>query len=143
MRSVTERRSEPVHSGLLVRLNGDDPGLSCGLRWRLRCRVSGPVEGGEVLGVGVGKGVQVLLGGGYLRMTHAVHHALQVRAAGEEPGRMCVAQVVDPYVEVDARGGDGGSPDPGAGRCCARGERGVPSRVANSRSPDLSPRSVM
>ena len=84
------------------------------LRWRSGGRVADAVEGGEVLGVGVGEGVEVLLGGGDLGMTHAVHHRLEVGAAGEQPGGVGVAQVVDADVEVDARGGDGGSPDPGA-----------------------------
>jgi hypothetical protein len=63
---------------------------------------AGPVEGVEVLGVGVGKGVQVFLGGGGLGMTHPVHHGLQVGAASEEPGGVGVAEVVDADVEVDA-----------------------------------------
>jgi hypothetical protein len=84
------------------------------LRWRSRARAADPVECGEVLGVGVGKGVQVLLGGGDLCVTHPVHHRLEVGPSGEQPGRMSVAQVVDAYVEVHPRGGDGGSPDPGA-----------------------------
>ena len=72
------------------------------------------VEGVEVLGVGVGEGVEVFLGGGDLRVAHPVHHGLEVGPAGEEPGGVGVAEVVDADVEVDAGGFDGGSPDAGA-----------------------------
>jgi hypothetical protein len=46
------------------------------------------IEGGEVLGVGVGKRTEVLLGGRDLSVTHAIHHGLDVGAAGEQPGRV-------------------------------------------------------
>jgi hypothetical protein len=72
------------------------------------------VEGGEVLVVGVGEGVEVFLGSADLSMTHAVHHRSEVGAAGEEPGGVGVAQVVDADVEVDPGCCDGGSPDAGA-----------------------------
>ena len=64
--------------------------------------------------VGVGEGVEVLLGGLDLGVAHAVHDGLEVGAAGEEPGGVGVAQVVDADVEVDAAGLDGGQPDAGA-----------------------------
>ena len=76
--------------------------------------VTGLVEGGEVLGVGVGEGVEVLLGGGDLGMAHPVHHGFEVGSAGEQPGRMGMAEVVNTDLEVHARGGHGGAPDPGA-----------------------------
>jgi len=75
---------------------------------------AGPVQGVEVLDVGIGEGVEVLLGGGDLSMTHPVHHRLEVRAACEQPGGVGVAQVVNSDVEVDSRRLDGGSPDAGA-----------------------------
>ena len=71
-------------------------------------------EGVEVALVGVGEGVEVLLGGLDLGVPHAFHHGLQVAAAGEEPGGVGVAEVVDPDSEVDAGGFDCGQPDPGA-----------------------------
>ena len=39
------------------------------------------VEGVEVLGVGVGEGMEVLLGGGDLGVAHPVHHGLEVGAS--------------------------------------------------------------
>jgi hypothetical protein len=59
------------------------------------------VEGVEVLGVGIGKGVEVLLSGGDLGVAHPVHHGLQVGPAGEPPGGVGVAEVVDPDLQVD------------------------------------------
>jgi hypothetical protein len=82
--------------------------------WRLGGWVAGPVEGREVLGVGVGEGVEVLLGGGDLGVAHAVHDGLEVGAAGEQPGGVGMAQVVNADVEVDSRRGDGRQPDAGA-----------------------------
>src|SRR4051794_657643 len=75
---------------------------------------AGPVEGGEVLSVGVGEGMEVFLGGGDLRVAHAVHHGLEVGSAGQEPGGVGMAEVVDPDAEPDSGGLDGGQPDPGA-----------------------------
>ena len=80
------------------------------------------------------------LGGGDLGMSLAVHDGLEVGAAGEEPGGVGVAEVVDSDVEVDAGGFDGGQPGPGA--------EGVPrdrvrSRVANSRSSGATRRVVI
>ena len=71
-------------------------------------------EGVEVALVGVGEGVEVFLGGLDLGVAHAVHDGLEVGAAGEEPGGVGVAEVVDADVEVDAGGLDGGLPDAGA-----------------------------
>ena len=46
--------------------------------------------------------MQVLLGGHDLGVTHAFHHGLEVGAAGEEPGGVGVAEVVDADVEVES-----------------------------------------
>ena len=72
------------------------------VRWRSG-EAADAVEGGEVLGVGVGEGVEVFLGGGDLGVAHPVHDGFEVGAAGEQPGGVGVAQVVDADVEVDAR----------------------------------------
>jgi len=64
-----------------------------GLLWivdAVGVRAADAVEGGEVLLVGVGKGVEVLLGRGDLG-THAVHDGLEVGASGEQPGGVGVA----------------------------------------------------
>ena len=74
----------------------------------------GTGEGVEVALVGVGEGVEVFLGGLDLGVAHAVHDRFEVGAAGEEPGGVGVAEVVDADVEADAGGGDGGLPDAGA-----------------------------
>ena len=66
--------------------------------------------------VGVGEGVEVFLGGGDSGVAHAVHDGFDVGAAGEEPGGVGVAEVVDADLEVDPRSGDGGSPHPSAER---------------------------
>lgn len=71
-------------------------------------------EGVEVALVGVGQGVEVLLGGLDLGVPHPFHHGLQVRTAGQQPGGVGVAQVVDPDRVVDAGGFDCGQPDAGA-----------------------------
>ena len=47
-------------------------------------------------------------------VAHPVHHGSQVRAAGQQPGGVGVAEVVDADVEGDAGGFDGGAPDAGA-----------------------------
>jgi hypothetical protein len=74
-------------------------------------------------------------------MTHPVHHRLQVRATGQQPGRVRVTQVVDPHVEVDTARRDGRQPDPGAeGVAADRGaDRGgeQPLVVANAVALDL------
>ena len=44
-------------------------------------------------------------------MAHPVHDAFEVGAAGEQPGGVGVAEVVDPDREVDTGGVDGGQPD--------------------------------
>ena len=49
------------------------------------------VEGGDGGVVGVGEGVEVLLGGGDAGMSHPFLHHLDVGAAGEEPGGVGVA----------------------------------------------------
>jgi len=56
-----------------------------------------------------GRWVEVLLGGGDLSVTHPVHDGFEVGAAGEQPGGVGVAQVVDAYVEVDPGCFDGRS----------------------------------
>jgi hypothetical protein len=71
-------------------------------------------DGGEGGVVGVGQGVQVLLGGGQLGVAEAVHDGFEVGSAGKQPGGVCVAQVVPAQVKVQAGGFDGGEPDPGA-----------------------------
>src|SRR5680860_334714 len=43
---------------------------------------SDPTKGVEVLGVGVGEGVEVFLGGGDLGVSHAVHHGFEVGTTG-------------------------------------------------------------
>ena len=96
---------------------------------------AGPVQGVEVLGVGVGEGVEVFLGGGDLGVAHPVHHGSEVGAAGEEPGGVGVAEVVDADVEVDAGGFDGGSPDRGCGRCSGRWGCRRGWRTADHRAP--------
>ena len=53
------------------------------------------VECGEVALVGFGECVEVLLRGLDLGVADPFHHALEVRAAGEEPGGVGVAEVVD------------------------------------------------
>ena len=60
--------------------------------------------------VGVREGVEVFLGGLDLGVAHAVHDGLEVRSSGQQPGGVCVAQVVDADAdgEVDAAGFDGG-----------------------------------
>ncbi len=64
--------------------------------------------------VGVTQGVEVLLGGLDLGVTHPLHDRGKVRAAGQKPGGVSVPQVVHPDREVDTRCLDGGEPDPGA-----------------------------
>ena len=79
-----------------------------------RAGAADPVEFVEVPLLGVGQSMKVLLGGGDLGMTHTVHHRLGVGPSGDQPGGVSVAQVVDPYVEVHPRRGDGASPNAGA-----------------------------
>jgi hypothetical protein len=85
----------------------------------------------------VGQGVQILRRGLDLCMAHPVHHPLEVGAAGEQPGRMGVAEVVDPGL-----GAAGPStPSPAHGQCAAAravGESPVthgPDRRPSRRSP--------
>jgi hypothetical protein len=82
---------------------------------------AGASEGVEVLLVGFGERVQELLGCLDLRVPHPFHDALEVgsfgqqpAASSQQPGGVGVAQVVHPDREVDAGGGDGGLPNPGA-----------------------------
>ena len=56
-------------------------------------------------------------------MSHAVHDRLQVGSAGEQPGGVGVAQIVDADTEVDAAGFDGGGP--GAGTEGVAGDGGA------------------
>ena len=92
---------------------------------------AGAGEGVEVFLVGFGECVQVFLGGLDLCVAHAFHDGLEVGAAGEEPGGVGVAEVVDADVEVDAGSSCGGRQT--RVRKVFR-EIGVPSRVANNRS---------
>src|SRR5680860_1289081 len=98
MNSNSVRRVYGCLSGLLRRLLGGSVH---------------PVEGIEVLLVGIGEGVKVFLGGGDLGVAHAVHDGFEVGASGEQPGCVSVAQVVDADGEVDPRRGNGRSPYPG------------------------------
>jgi hypothetical protein len=50
-----------------------------------------PGQGGEGGVVGVGQGVEVLLGGGQLGVAEAVHDGFEVGAASQEPGGVGVA----------------------------------------------------
>ncbi len=82
-------------------------------------------EGGERGVVGVGEGVQVLLGGGELGVAEAVHDGFEVGAAGEEPGGVGVSQVVPAQVEVQAGCLHGGQPDAGPEGGAGNGLPGV------------------
>jgi len=148
MRRCTGSSAKPVHSRLLLRLNKETgPGVVPRSGSISRPGPVGPggraadaVEGGEVLGVGVGEGMEVFLGGGDLSVTHAVHYRFEVGASGEQPGCVGVAQVVDPDLEVHARCRDGWSPDAGT--------EGVPregSALArrNNKLPAMRPRVVI
>lgn len=70
------------------------------------------VEGGEGGVVGVIEGVQVALGGGDRSMPEAFLDDLEVGAAGQEPGCVGVAEVVDADLEVQVGLLEGGLPDP-------------------------------
>ena len=74
----------------------------CGAVGVLGVSSADAVEGVEVLGVGVGEGVEIFLGGGDLGVAHAVHDGFEVGAACEEPGGVGVAEVVDADGEVDS-----------------------------------------
>ena len=124
----------PRHSGRngLPRVAAGGPtSRRCERAWVGRCRsahrcrrpvlAAGPVQGVEVLGVGVGEGVEVLLGGGDLGVAHPVHDGLEVGAAGEEPGGVGVAEVVDADVEVDSpRSASSPTPSDSAPGSCNR-----------------------
>jgi len=56
----------------------------------------------EVLLVGLGEGVKVLLRRLDLGMPHSLHDALQVRSTREQPGRMSMSEVVHAHSKVDA-----------------------------------------
>jgi len=62
--------------------------------------------------VGVGQRVQVLLCRLDLTVPQAVHHGLEVGSAREQPGRMGVAQIVDPHVEAKSARVEGWQPVP-------------------------------
>jgi len=101
------------------------------LRLRIRTRAArslrrlspNGLECGEGFVVGVGEGVQVFLGGHDLGVANAFHDGLEIGAAGEEPGGVGVAQVVDADVEVEAGALQGGQPDLGADLPSADGSR--------------------
>ena len=84
------------------------------------------VEGGVV---GVGEGVEVFLGGAQAAVAEAFFDGLDVGAAGEQPGGVGVAEVVEPDVGVELGGGGGGGPDvvaePAAGEVPVGVDRGV------------------
>ena len=61
------------------------------------------VKGVEILLISVGQRVQVLLRGLDLRMSHPIHHALEIRATSEKPRRVRVPKIMYPNAEVDAR----------------------------------------
>jgi len=67
-------------------------------------------EGVEVALFGVGECVEVFLGGLDEGVAHAVHDGAEVGAAGEQPGRMGVSEIVDADVEVDPGGLHSGRP---------------------------------
>ena len=106
--------------------------VASGLRWRRNCAVADQGERGQVLGVCVGGGVEVLLGGLDVGMSEAFHDGGEVGAAGEQPGGVGVAQVVDPNREVDPVRLNRRKPDPGKkgvardrGTCLSREEKVV------------------
>jgi hypothetical protein len=77
----------------------------------------------EVLLIRIGEGVEMLLCGLDLCVTHAIHDALQIRAASEQPGCVRVTEVVDAHGEVDTTGRDCRKPDVGAE--AVAGDRGA------------------
>lgn len=81
-------------------------------------------EGVEALPVGFGQCVQVLLCGLDLGVPHPFHDAPEVGSVGEQPGGVCVAEVVHADGEVDSAGFDGGLLDPGVRKVLR--EIGVP-----------------
>src|ERR1044072_1872913 len=70
------------------------------------------VEGGEGGVVGVVEGVQVALGGGDGSVAEAFFDDLEVCTAGQEPGCVGVAEVVDADLDVQVGLIQGGLPDP-------------------------------
>jgi hypothetical protein len=88
--------------------------LSSGSRLRLAGASGHLVEGVGVALVGFGEGMEVFLGGLDVGVPEAIHHGLVIGPAGEQPGGMGLAQVVDPDLEADLGGFDGGLPDAGA-----------------------------
>src|SRR4051794_31749792 len=95
------------------------------------------VEGFEVLLVGVGQGMEIFLRRGDLRMTHPIHHVLQICPASEEPRGVGVAEVVDADVEVDAGCSYGRQPDPGAERSRSERTGANGSRASSKNTPAL------
>jgi hypothetical protein len=84
-----------------------------------------PIEAVEVALVGLGRGVQVLLGGLDVGVPESVHDRGEVGPAGQQPGGVGVAQVLHSHVEADAGGLDHGQPDPDPeGVARDRGARG-------------------
>jgi hypothetical protein len=64
--------------------------------------------------IDVGERVQVLLRGLDLRMSHPIHHALEIRAASEKPRRVRVPKIMYPNTEVEARRFDSRQPHSGS-----------------------------
>lgn len=102
-------------------------------RW-LRClrAARDTFERVEVLLIRVGEGVQVLLGGLNLCMTQAIHDALQIRAAGEQPGCVRMTEVVDAHGEVDTAGRDCRKPPVPESQGGGRIATGTPPATAGS-----------
>jgi hypothetical protein len=76
-----------------------------------RWAVSGALECFECGVVGVGEGVEVFLGGAEAAVAEAFFDGLDVGAAGEEPGGVGVAEVVEPDRVSELGGRRRGGPD--------------------------------
>jgi hypothetical protein len=70
--------------------------------------VAGAVEGVDGGVVGVGEGMEVFLGGAEAAVAEAFFDGLDVGAAGEQPGGVGVAEVVEADGEWELGGGGGG-----------------------------------
>jgi hypothetical protein len=110
------------------------------LQWSLRSPKNGPSshrcsvphlgEGFEGGFVGVGEGVEVLLGGAEAAVAEALLDDLEVGAAREEPGGVGVAEVVDAHVDHQVRLLQRWPPD----RLAEPARRDMPIRVTRSQS---------